>query len=293
MDRSSSRLKVYLNLGNLLDLPPDSAWPGLEGAEALSFLKEQGFEGVQSLAEGDVSPAGCASLGLGCAGSGRIDRPADALPLARRFRDAGFECVTLHVGSGMESDGEMDALADAVMAAAEEAGIPLYVETHRATITQDVWRTLQLLDRRPALRLNGDFSHFYTGQEMRYGDFEGRLDRMGPIFERVRFMHGRIGNTSCMQVDIGDGADAVPQQFGHAPFLDDFREMWRRAMAGFLKAADASETLIFAPELLPPRLYYGRAFPGPDGGLREEGDRFAQALLYARMAREIFAALGE
>lgn len=276
------RLKVYLNSGNLTDLPADSIWPaGLKGMAAMERLKADGFAGVQ-----DGDPALCRRAGLGSAGSGRVDKPGDAIELARRLQDAGHEAGTTHVGTGFEDDADMDALVDAVITAGTETGFPLFIETHRATITQDVWRTLQMVKRFPQIRFNGDFSHYYTGHELPYGDFSAKLDAMDPIFARVRFMHGRIGNTSCMQVDVGDGSHPAPQEFGHSPFLLDFREMWTRAMRGFKQNAAPGDVLIFAPEILSPKIYYGRMFPGPGGRLREESDRYAQALVYARIARE-------
>ena len=93
-----------------------------------------------------------------------------------------------------------------------------------------------------------------------------------------------------MQVDIGDGKATVPQFFGAHNFLLHFREMWTRAMAGFLASAQPGDYLVLAPEILSPCYYYGRKFSMPDGTLREESDRYAQALVYARVARECFVA---
>jgi len=277
------RLKVYLNLGTLVDLPPHSSWPPVKGAEAMACLKAAGFEGVQ-----DGDPELCRHAGIGCAGSGRVDAPADAETLARKLKAAGHEGGTVHVGSGFESDAEMDALVQPILEASARNDFPLYIETHRATITQDAWRTIQLTKRIPGVRFNGDFSHFYTGQELPYGDLEAKWQAMQPVFDRVRFLHGRIGNTACMQVDVGDGNANVPQAFGIHDFMAHFREMWTRAMAGFLASAKPGDYLIFAPEILAPYIYYGRKFSMPDGTLREESDRYAQALVYAKIARECF-----
>jgi hypothetical protein len=277
------RLKVYLNLGTLVDLPENSIWPRLAGIEAMIALKAAGFEGVQ-----DGDPKLAQKAGLGSAGSGRVDSPGDAEPLARRLKDLGHQAATVHVGSGFENDAEMDSLVGAILEASVHVDFPIFIETHRATITQDVWRTIQLAKRVPAVRFNGDFSHYYTGQELPYGDFDAKLRAMQPIFDRVRFMHGRIGNSSCMQVDIADGHAPVPQAFGIHDFLNHYRRIWRRAMAGFLSAAQAGDYLVFAPEILSPSIYYGRKFSGPDGSLREESDRYAQSLVYARIARECF-----
>jgi len=278
------RLKVYLNLGTLVDLPAFSNWPRLEGAEAMAYLKAAGFEGVQ-----DGDPQHCQSAGIGSTASGRVDAVTDAEPLARRFKDLGHEAATVHVGTGFEDDAQIDALVYAVLEASDKVGFPLYIETHRATITQDPWRTIQLTRRIPDVRFNGDFSHYYTGQELVYGDIEAKWRAMQPIFGRVRFMHGRIGSPGCIQVDIGDGDSAIPQVFG-ADFLAHFRQMWTRAMAGFLKTAQPGDYLVFAPEILASHIYYARKFTMPNGSLREESDRYAQSLVYARIARECFAA---
>jgi sugar phosphate isomerase/epimerase len=277
------RLKVYLNLGTLVDLREDSIWPRLTGADAMIALKAAGFDGVQG---GDPKQARQAGLGYvhGC----RVDAPGEAEELARRLKNLGYEAAILHVGSGFEDDAEMDVLAGDILEASARVDFPLFIETHRATITQDAWRTIQLTKRFPAVRFNGDFSHYYTGQELPYGNLEAKLRAMQPIFDRVRFMHGRIGNPSCMQVDIGDGRIPVPQGFGVHDFVSHHREIWTRAMVGFLRAARNGSYLVFAPEILSSSIYYGRKFQMPDGTLREESDRYAQALVYARIARECF-----
>jgi hypothetical protein len=283
--KNPPRLKVYLNLGTLVDLPPHSRWPRLEGAAAMARLKQDGFEGAQ-----DGNPEHCRKAGIGSAASARVDAVEDAQAVARKFKDLGHEAVTLHVGTGFEDDAQIDRLVCAVLEASDKIGIPMYIETHRATITQDAWRTIQLAKRNPDIRFNGDFSHFYTGQELPYGDLPAKFNAMQPIFERVRFMHGRIGNPSCMQVDIADGVAPIPQGFGLQDFLAHYREMWTRAMLGFLRSAQPGDYLVLAPELLAPNIYYARKFPAPDGSLREESDRYAQALVYAKIARECFEA---
>jgi hypothetical protein len=277
------RLKVYLNLGTLVDLPSHSRWPRLEGIEAMAFLKQEGFDGVQ-----DGNPELCRRAGIGSAASARVDAVTDGEIVARKYKDTGHEAVTLHVGTGFEDDGQMDSLVRAVLLASDKIGIPLYIETHRATITQDAWRTIQLAKRIPEIRFNGDFSHYYTGQELPYGDLAVKFAAMQPIFNRISFMHGRIGNPACMQVDIADGVAPIPQAFGIHDFLSHYREMWTRAMRGFLLSAKPGDYLVFAPEILAPHIYYARKFSSPDG-LREESDRYAQALVYARIARECFA----
>ena len=197
---ASDRLRVYMN------------WLALEGTSVgrssspLCGIRDAGYDGVQftePLSRALVDEA--CGLELGICGSGRVNEPEDAGRLAKEARDAGLECLTLHVGWGIEDDHSADQLIVAVLEASMRYAIPLYVETHRATIFQDMWRTVQFVHRFPSLRFNGDFSHWYTGAEMVYGGFARKLEFIQPVLERVRFLHGRIGNPGCMQVDIANG----------------------------------------------------------------------------------------
>ncbi len=280
---AAPRLKVYLNMGTLVELRADSIWPKLMGVEAMEFLKQAGFEGVQ---DGDAET--CRQAKMGSIASGRVDNLTDAAALAVKMKGLGHQAATLHVGTGFEDDAQMDALVQSILEASVKYDFPLYIETHRATITQDVWRTIQLTKRVPDVAFNGDFSHFYTGLELVYGDLMGKFRMMQPIFDRVKFMHGRISSPGCIQVDVGDGDRETPQVHGPSNFIDHYREMWTRAMAGFLKSAKPGDYLVFAPEILAPYIYYGRKFMGSDGKLVEESDRYAQALVLARIARECF-----
>ena len=174
--------------------------------------------------------------------------PAKSKQVARSGAERGYHSVTLHVGTGFEDDSEADALVTAILDASAVHGIPLYIETHRATITQDPWRTLQLIERHPDIRFTGDFSHWYTGVELVYGDLDAKLDALQPVFERVRFLHGRIGTPGAIQVDVGDGTNR--------PYVEHFQQIWSRVFSAFLACADPDERIVFAPELLSTANHY-------------------------------------
>lgn len=219
---------------------------------------------------------------MGATAGGRVDKVGEADPIAAKLRDEGYACATLHVGTGFEGDAQMFAVAEDIVRASERRNFPLYIETHRATITTDIWRTVELARKLPDVRFNGDFSHWYTGHEMVYGDLAAKLNFMAPVFERVRYIHGRIGNPGCMQVDIGDGVGRT--------YVDHFEEMWTRSFVGFLKSAKPGDYICFAPELLGPNIYYARLIKNSQGEPQEECDRWEQALLYTRIARKCFDA---
>jgi len=268
-------LRCDINAGNLGGLPPESSGPHGDERALATAAKAAGYAGIQGF-----NPKLCAELGLGKTTGGRVDKPEQADAAAKSAQDAGFECSTLHVGTGFESDAEVFNVVEAIIKASEKYKFPLYIETHRATITTDIFRTVQFAKRFPDVRFNGDFSHWYTGHEMVYGDLKAKFEFCEPVFERVRFVHGRIGNPGCMQVDIGDG--------GGRTYADHFKQMWTRCFAGFLKTARPGDYICFTPELLPPNIYYARVFKDKNGKEVEECDRWQQALLYTQIAKACF-----
>jgi hypothetical protein len=249
-------------------------------------LKADGFECVQLTNRhngsiGDVLLPYC--------GLDRINEPQVADGIVKKHVDRGDLCITVHAGWGLENDDEVFYLVDAILTASTRHRLPVFIETHRATITQDVWRTVQLTRRFPEITFNADFSHLYCGQELHYGDWATKIAFMEPIFARVGFLHGRIASSGCMQVPIDHDLTQRPKQaHGVADYLDHFKDLWTRAMLGFLRAAGPGNVLIFAPELLSGRNYYARFFPDTKGDLVEEMDRYAQALLLKELAKDCY-----
>jgi hypothetical protein len=278
------KIRIYLNLDNLIDLRAGSRGPAIGAHDLDERLATDGFEGVQ-LTTDAPPPAG---FKLPFCGLDRINHPAEADPVVAKHLARGDQCLTVHAGWGIEDDPGVFRLVEAILVASEKHRLPVFIETHRATITQDMWRTVEITRKFPEVRFNGDFSHYYCGQEMVYGGMEMKLAFMAPIFERVGFMHGRIASPGGMQVPIGSLTGTPRMAHGTSDYLAHFREMWTLAMRGFLQAAGPGDVMIFAPELLAGTYYYARLFPDSSGTLVEESDRYAEALLYRDLARECF-----
>jgi len=245
----------------------------------MSAIREAGYEGIQFIEPLDSALVEQAlSHGLGVCGSGRINLPADAERLAKEASLAGLECLTLHVGWGYESDDEAARLIEAILSSSSKYSIPLYVETHRATIFQDMWRTVQFLARYNTLEFNGDFSHWYTGNEMVYGGFDRKAAFIQPVIDQVRFMHGRIGSPGCMQVNIGTFTEARKLSY-----VQHFCTLWTRVFQAYLRR-QAQGPFTFTTELLAANIFYAREFHG-----EEESDRWSQSLVLVELARQCFA----
>jgi len=246
----------------------------------MAAIREAGYDGVQfhiSPEPQDLEEA--LKQGLGVCAAARVKVPEDAVRVAQEAHLMGLECLTLHVGWGLEDDDQAVRLIEAVLNASAKHAVPMYVETHRATLFQDMWRAVSFHRRFPALEFNGDFSHWYTGQEMVYGGFETKFAFIKPLLECVRFMHGRIGNPGSIQVDLGSGDPA------EHPYIDHFKALWTHVFARYLQAETVKqEFFTFTPELLAPDIYYARTFHG-----KEESDRWQQSLLLRTIAQQCFA----
>ncbi|MGC2164337.1 MAG: hypothetical protein WA634_20750 [Silvibacterium sp.] len=268
---SMPELRCYMNWLALDELP-------MPRGGHLRAIRDAGYKGVQFIEP--LVPAlvdEALSIGLGVCGSGRVSESGDAVRLTSEARSHDLECLTLHVGWGFEDDDVAHRLIEAVLEARDRFGVPLYVETHRATIFQDMWRTVQFLRIFPGLEFNGDFSHWYTGSEMVYGGFERKLGFLQPVIERVHFLHGRIGSPGCMQVDIGNGDGQAH------PSIKHFRALWNAVFAAYLRSPQ-KPFFCFAPELLGPSIHYARTLAG-----KEESDRWQQSLVLCQIASECFA----
>lgn len=269
-------LRIDINYGTCEDLPAFSTGPKGNDREKHEAIAKAGFKGIQ-----DGDPKLCEEFNLELTAHARINKVGDLDNLMPVWKSGNYNCASIHLGWGMESDAEMDALVQYVMETSENFDFPIYIETHRATITQDLFRTVELTKRFPEVRFNGDFSHWYTGQEMVYGGIENKLEFIQPVFDRVRFMHGRIGNPGCIQVDVKDK---------NADYVQHFKEMWKRSFLGFLKSAKPGDYICFTVELLKAEIFYERTVLNADGTEQEEGDRWQQALLYKEIIEECWEA---
>jgi hypothetical protein len=274
------RLVVYAHTWALLELPRLPHQQSWSFEEALDRVLEAGFQGLQ----GEPEHAGqVLAQGLRFAAGGRANTVREVATLIDRTAALGAECLTVHLGWSDESDSQVDALVAAVLKGAERRALPVYVETHRATAVQDLWRTSRLIERIPGIRFNGDYSHYYCAGEVPYRGFSGFAAQLEPVLERTCFFHGRVSNGQSMQVSIQDDE--------HAEHLEHFKTLWRTAMTHWLRAAGPGDLLPFVPELGPPSSGYAITRPDPAGGRQELSDRWTEMLRLKRIAEALFSGL--
>src|SRR5579875_3935333 len=113
-------LRCYFNWLGTHGLPtPEEGWP--------KAIHKAGYDGIQFIEPLDLeSVQKCRDLGMEVCGSGRVNRSEDSFRLAEEASRAGLECLTLHVGWGIEEDDVAARLIESVLHASARWSLPLY-----------------------------------------------------------------------------------------------------------------------------------------------------------------------
>jgi hypothetical protein len=157
---------------------------------------------------------------------------------------------------------------------AEQAGVPVYVETHRGRMTNDLLFTLQLLDAFPALRFTIDLSHYVVAREMNLPIRNDMAAMISRILNHGWAIHGRVAGAHQVQLELSFSQ--------HQPWFAQFRAWWAEAIRSWRQRAGNDATLSFTCELGPAPY----AISGPDG--RDQTDRWAEALMLRETVRELW-----
>lgn len=170
------------------------------------------------------------------------------------------------------------ALVDSLVAAAKDAPLPVWFETHRGRLTNDLLFTLRLIAERPDLPLTADLSHYPVAGEMDLPLRDDQLAAIEAILRRARNFHGRVSTAHQVQVALD-----APQ---HRDWLDQHVAWWRRGFELWLEQADEGDALTFMCELGPPPY----AITAPDGS--ELTNRWDEARRMRDIVRRLWAEVG-
>lgn len=167
-------------------------------------------------------------------------------------------------------------LLDGWMQLAADAGIPVFIETHRDRMTTDLFFTLDLLDQRPELPLLADLSHFLVGREFAFPVDAENHALISRILQNAHAFHGRIASREQVQIEL-----SFPH---HRPWVDLFLGWWAEGFRSWRSRSADNAELVFTCEL-GPKPY---AITGRDGN--DITDRWSEALQLKDMIRELWAA---
>jgi hypothetical protein len=166
-------------------------------------------------------------------------------------------------------------LLDGWMRLARDAGIPVFIETHRDRMTTDLFFTLDLLDQRPDLPLLADLSHFLVGREFAFPVDDENHSLIHRILRNAHAFHGRVASREQVQIEL-----SFPH---HRPWLDLFLTWWEEGFRSWRSRAGDNAELVFTCEL-GPKPY---AITGRDGN--DTTDRWSEALQLMDMIRTLWA----
>lgn len=160
---------------------------------------------------------------------------------------------------------------------ANDFDMPVLFETHRDSLLNDLFYTLQLIEMVPEMRLCADLSHFVVNRELRLPLRPADREYFEAILDRSDCLQGRVATREQIQIQIG-----FPQ---HAAWVDLFRNWWKYGMSRWRERNADDAVLIFLCELGPP------AYAITDSRGNELSDRWLEAATIRGWAESTWQAL--
>ncbi len=191
-----------------------------------------------------------------------------AIAQVKRLR---AEYIYVHPGNAFLSDEEAARLVREGYKIAYDAGVPMTLETHRGTVTENPYRAMRLAERVAELRLTGDLSHYGVGAEIGGEPAREVIRLLSPLLDRVDTLQARITNGEQVQLDVGTGNGDLAQ---------NWVELWAEVMRRWRKRAQPGEWFPFSTELGPP------SYSILDLEGKEMSDRWEQSLVMKRLMQQ-------
>lgn len=191
-----------------------------------------------------------------------VDELWPAVELANEF---GIHHVTIQADVRPRDFRECVRILEGWCRIAETSRVPVYLETHRGRLNNDLLRMLDLLDAVPHLKLLADLSHYVVAREFPLPPLPDEMDgQVREVLDRCWAAHARVASPGQVQVEI-----SFPH---HRPLFEQFLGWWDYLMRSWRRRAGADDSLAFTCELGP----WPYAIQGPDG--QDQSDRWAEAL---------------
>lgn len=275
----TQNLKVYQSRWAMELRRPDGVERSDE--EAFAMVAEAGFDGMcLDLGASEIGAAKATlplfrEHNLGCMINAFPDTLEDLQPVLDMAKEFEADYVNI-IGQVMPfTVEEGETVIRHWMAMADRAGVPILFETHRNCITNDLFYTLQLMDRVPDMPICADLSHYIVDREFWFPLSDGDQALIRRILERADSFQGRIAGREQVQLQID-----FPQ---HQKWVDQFKAWWAEGFRSWKSRHGENDTMIFLTELGPPEY----AITGPDG--YELSDRWEEALKIKGWVEEIWA----
>ncbi|MDB4112109.1 sugar phosphate isomerase/epimerase [Yoonia sp.] len=275
------RLQVYTSLWAMQ--PHDQSGIKLPYDQVCELVAGAGFDGMAiDLGASDVAVAHQVRPHMQANGltplivafPKTIDSLEDTLHMAADFGAPFVDVIGQVMPVALD---DMVPVIEAWMVMADRIGVPVQFETHRNCITNDLYTTLQLLDRIPEMRVCADLSHYVVDREFWYPLSDHDMGLISRILHRSDSFQGRVASRQQIQLQL-DFAQ-------HQKWVELFKRWWREGLSDW-RARNPEGDCIFVCELGPPE------YAMTDAQGREMSDRWAEAQLIMGWVREMWDELG-
>jgi hypothetical protein len=271
-------LLIFQSLWGMQALRGEAPEPSL--ADKIARIAAAGFDGVTDhfYDRAHVAPLMALLREHGLAIEGQVfpRTVADLEPALDLAEEFGCHHITIQAMACPMTVAECLPILEGWQRLAEKAVVPVYVETHRGRMTNDLLFTMQLLDAFPGLCFTADLSHYVTAREMELPistEIEAMVAR---ILDHAWAFHGRVAGSHQVQLPLG---------FAQAqPWVAQFERWWQAGFARWRERAAPDATLSFTCELGPAPY----AITGPDG--QDLTDRWAEALVLKEKVQRLWDA---
>jgi hypothetical protein len=252
--------------------------------EKLDKIAEAGFAGISGVPTSDAFRERVERYGLHCGAGGFPWTADDLVPLMIKAKEQGAMYYNAQVLDNFVIGDEAIRRLKGMMETARRIGLPLFIETHRGRITQDVIRTSEYVKAIPDMRLTIDFSHYVVN-----GELDGFVPETAATAEtyfqqllpRTSCIHARISNGQQVQADVGPDANEAQ--------ADRFFKWWETGIGHWLGQAGPGDILPIVVELGPPPYALTRTLSRYAD--TEITDRWQQSLAIKRRLESIIAGL--
>ncbi|KND61603.1 hypothetical protein BVER_06088 [Candidatus Burkholderia verschuerenii] len=263
----TQRLVVFQSLWAMERRNTDGHERTLE--ENVRMIAQAGFDGVSAHYTKRDDVRTLAALlkehGLQAEGQCFPRTVSDLAPVLENALEFGVHHIDVQPDVRPRTVRECVALLEGWQRLADDAGVHMYIETHRDRMTTDLHFTLDLLDAMPDLKLLADLSHYLVAREFPYPVSDENHAMIHRILDQSWAFHGCVASREQVQVEVSFEP--------HRMWVDLFLDWWTYGFASWRRRAGPDDTLAFTCEL-GPKPY---AIIGRDGN--DTTDRWAEALL--------------